>query len=83
MIHEIYSVRDAKVEAFLQPFFAPTLGSAVRSLTEAVNDKEHTFCKHVDDFALYHIGSFDDARGELLPVPDGPSKVCGLSQLVK
>lgn len=63
MIMNMYAVRDSAVEAFLQPFFSPTHGSAIRSLTEAVNDKDHQFFKNAKYYSLYHLGSFDDATG--------------------
>jgi hypothetical protein len=67
MILNIYAVRDSAVEAFLQPFFAPTHASAIRSLTEAVNDPQHTFNKQAKYYALYHLGGFDDSTGSLHP----------------
>lgn len=67
MIQSIYSVRDAKVEAFLQPFFSPTTGSAIRSLSDAVNDPKHEFFKHVNDYSLWLLGTFDDGSGVLTP----------------
>lgn len=67
MILNIYSVRDSAVEAFMQPFFAPTHASAIRSLQEAVNDSQHAFHKQAKYYALYHLGGFDDASGILHP----------------
>lgn len=67
MIQNIYSVRDSAVEAFLQPFFSPTHASAIRALTEAVNDPKHDFHKNAKYYALYHIGGFDDSNGALHP----------------
>lgn len=60
---EIFSVRDDAVEAFLQPFFAPTKGSALRSMTDAANDTKHQFFAHAADYTLYTLGYFDDATG--------------------
>lgn len=68
MIHKVYSVRDAKVEAFLQPFFSPTMGAAIRSLSEAVNDPKHEFSRHAADYSLYALGEFDDSTGYLTPI---------------
>lgn len=67
MIMEIYAVKDRAVNAFLQPFFSPTLGSATRSLMAVVNDPNHEFAKNASDFTLYRLGAFDDTTGELLP----------------
>jgi hypothetical protein len=71
MILNIYAVRDSAVEAFLQPFFSPTDGAAIRSLTEAVNDPKHPFATGPQYYALYHLGSFDDSNGVLSPLESG------------
>jgi hypothetical protein len=63
MILQIFAVKDRQVDAFLQPFFSPTTGSALRSIMEVLNDPQHTFAKHAADYVLHHLGSFDDAIG--------------------
>lgn len=83
MIMKIFSVRDAKVEAFLQPFFSPTLGAAIRSLMEAVNDPGHQFAKNVGDYSLFELGEFDDAGGLIVPAGQGPVHCVTCSELVK
>lgn len=70
MILSIFSVRDSAVEAFMQPFFSPTRGAAIRSLTEVINDPKHEFHKNAKDYALYYLGTFDDANGVITP-PEG------------
>lgn len=69
MIMKIFSVRDAKVEAFMQPFFSPTMGAAIRSLSEAVNDPKHEFSKNSADYSLWLVGDFDDSTG-VISAPD-------------
>lgn len=59
----IFSVRDDKAEAFLKPFFAPTVAFALRMFTELVNEPDHEFCKHSNDYNLFQIGTFDQATG--------------------
>lgn len=81
MILKIFSVRDNAVDAFLQPFFSPTHGSAIRSLTEVVNDENHTFHKHAADYSLYLLGEFDDATG-VITVSD-PHRILGLIDVLK
>lgn len=77
----IFSVRDSAVEAFMQPFFAPTKASAIRSLTEAVNDPKHEFHKHAKDYALYYIGFFDDSSG-VINYPDFPEPLIACIDLL-
>lgn len=62
----VCAVRDAKSEAFGRPFFAQTLGIAVRSFEDEVKraDPENTMFMHPADFALYALGKFDDNSGE-------------------
>lgn len=82
MIHQIFSVRDNVADAFLQPFFSVNTGSAIRSLAEAVNDPQHTFAKHADDYSLWGLGTFDDNTGIIDPNPN-PSRVLNLVELLK
>jgi len=78
---KIFSVRDNQVEAFLQPFFSPTLGSAIRSLQEVVNDPQHTFSKHAADYSLYALGDFDDSNGIITTLD--PHRITSLLDLLK
>jgi len=63
MLHQIMSIYDSKVDAFLPPFYAQTKGQALRMFQDAVNQDGHTFNKHAADYTLFHIGSFDDETG--------------------
>ncbi|UDN67636.1 nonstructural protein [robinz microvirus RP_78] len=81
MILQIFSVRDVQAEAFMQPFFAPAIGAALRSLTDAVNDEKHEFSKHSSDYTLYHLGSFDDNTGMVIP-EDTPKRIISCLELV-
>lgn len=65
MIHQIFTVYDAATEAFLQPFFAPTVGAALRIFGEACDDPNHQFVKHAGDYTLFHIGVYDDASAAI------------------
>lgn len=63
MILKVYSVFDSAANAYLQPFFAPTDGLAIRSFMDACNDASHQFHKHGLDYSLYLLGDFDDHLG--------------------
>jgi hypothetical protein len=65
MMLEIYSVYDNKAQAFLQPFFQANNAVAVRSVTQAVNDKTTDFHRWPSDFGLFHIGRFSDSIGTI------------------
>lgn len=60
---QAFSVYDAKAEAFAQPFFEQTTGSAIRAFSDVVNEDGHAFNRHADDYTLYHIGAFNGELG--------------------
>lgn len=63
MVTKVFVVHDSKVEAYLQPFLARTRGEALRSFMKAANDERHDFSKYAEDYTLFEIGEYDDARG--------------------
>ena len=65
MIQKIFSVRDSKAQAFLQPFFSAATGSALRAMSDAVGDANSPFAKHPEDYILYEIGAFNDLTAEI------------------
>lgn len=67
----VFSVYDSKAEAYLKPFFAPTIGLALRSMQAAVSDDQHEFCKYPGDYTLFQIGTYRDETGQLEPNPQG------------
>lgn len=68
MMQKMYAVRDSKAQAFLQPFFSSANGSALRALSDVVNDGKSQFFLHPEDYILYEVGAFDDSTGEIVPV---------------
>ena len=62
MLMKVFSVRGMKAEAFLQPFFMVTKGTAIRAFTALVNDDKHHFGKHPEDFTLFELGEWDDCN---------------------
>jgi len=65
MIHKIFTVYDSKAELFMQPFFMPTTGQALRSFEDTCNDSSTLFAKHPADFTLFEIGSYEDITCEI------------------
>lgn len=61
---EVFAVLDAKIGSYAQPFFSPTIASALRAFVEAARDTTSTLGKHPEDFQLYHLSTFDDETGE-------------------
>jgi hypothetical protein len=74
---KIYSVYDHKAGAFLQPFYMPNDGLAIRALQDCAYDQDHQFFRHPEDFTLFEVGEFDnqDCSFDLLPSPSPIKKV--------
>lgn len=81
MFQKIFSIRDAKADAFLQPFFAPTRGVAIRQFSGAVNKEGHELNSYSEDYMLFEVGEFDEHTGLIKP-HEQPTPVC-MAQDVK
>ncbi len=60
----MFSIYDSKAEAYIQPFYSQTTGTAIRSFETAVNENGHDFNKYAGDYTLFELGEFDQATGE-------------------
>lgn len=67
MRQQVFTVYDSAAMAYLEPFFAPTIEFAIRSFREIVNKEGHQFNRFPEDYTLFHIGEFDEMKGELVP----------------
>jgi len=65
MKHLLVAIRDAKAEFFSPPVIVRTRGEAIRSFSDAVNDPQHQFHGHAEDFALFELGTVDVLTGEV------------------
>lgn len=65
---KVFSVRDMKAEAFLQPYFTPTQGSALRAFGDACQKTDSPFYAHPSDYVLYEIGLYNDQDASLTPL---------------
>lgn len=66
---QVFSVYDAKTEAYLPPFFTRTQGEAVRMFTNACISDDHAFATNPYDFALFYIGTYNDEDGSFSSQP--------------
>lgn len=73
----VVSVRDSAVNSYMQPFFVPAVGAAVRSFGDEVCRKESPMCGHPDDYELFELGSFDDETGKFVNLPEPRSLTRG------
>lgn len=60
MIQNVFSVYDSKAQAYLTPFFLPTIPMAQRVFRSCANSEDHQFARYPADFTLFHLGTFDD-----------------------
>lgn len=69
----VMSIFDRAAEVYGRPFFAQSVGVAVRSFQDEVTRTErgNTLAEHPSDFALWQLGEFEDSTGEfsLFDVP--------------
>lgn len=60
---KVFSIYDAKAQAYLQPFFMSNIGLALRAIGDCLSDPNHQFTKHPEDYTLFNLGTFDPVTG--------------------
>lgn len=80
MFVKIFTVYDSKTEAYLQPFYEPSIGGALRNFEEAANDPESPIHKYSADFTLFLIGEFDNSNANF-EIRDTPKSLALASEL--
>jgi len=60
MLMKVFSLHDLKAGTFMQPFFFPSVGQAVRAVLDLATDMGTLVARHPEDFVLYHLGDWDD-----------------------
>lgn len=78
MISNVFAVYDSKAAAYLPPFFCRNAGVALRSFEAAAKDASHDFNKYAADYTLFHIGSFDEVNGVLIPLGANVNLGCAI-----
>lgn len=78
MNHMVFSIYDAKAEAFLPPLFFKTQGIAWRAFRDCVNDAGHAFNAHPEDYSLFRLGVWEDNSAAYIAEPQPVSIVTGL-----
>lgn len=66
MIYEVFSIYDAKAEAYLPPFILPKAAQAKRAFADCINSDTHQFGANPADYTLFTLGQFDDERGQYI-----------------
>lgn len=65
MMLKVFAVYDLKTKAYMQPFFSPESGSAMRAFGDAVLDMKSPIAMHPADYQLFEVGAWDDCMGHL------------------
>lgn len=63
MTYKVMAIRDLKVNIFNMPWFALSIGQAIRNFGDLVQDPQSAQNKHPEDYNLYQLGEFDDETG--------------------
>ncbi len=77
---ELLSVFDMAANRYMDPFAAPTIEFALRGFSEVCRTPEHQFSKFPEDYALYHVGTFDPELGTI--EAEQPRKIAQASAYV-
>jgi len=78
----IFTIFDIKADAYMEPWFLPTPQLAIRAFGDACNDPEHSFGKHLEDYYLVKIGSFDRNSG-IIESQEKPQTVCSGLDMIR
>lgn len=80
----LYTIRDLKANICNAPCIVDNDDVARRMFGDLVHDTKDTLIsKHPDDFALWFIGWFNPANGELVQTAEGVHLICLGSDFVK
>lgn len=77
---EIFAVKDRAIDAFMTPWFAQTVGQAIRMFQDEINNQQGQMHKHQDDYDLWHIGTWTD-NGALQQLEGGIKQIAIGKQL--
>lgn len=78
---QMLAIRDAKAEAYMQPFFAQSIGAAERSFGDLARDPKEPCGQHPEDYAMFWLGEFDALTG-MVSVKEQPVMICQAINLV-
>lgn len=59
----LFAVFDKVAGVFGPPFVAVTPGVASRMVADELRRPDSMYAQHAEDFALYHVGSFEEQTG--------------------
>ena len=75
MILQMFAVVDRVSGVYDGPHKAINEGQFLRSFSDSVRDPKSGIFNHPEDFYCVHIGSFNDATGDIIGFETGPKRV--------
>lgn len=63
----LYRIRDSKSEVYNDPFSSLRDETALRSVSDAVNDETNTYHRHAADFSLWFVGETEVGSPDIIP----------------
>ena len=64
MLHEVFAVRNTKAKFYHQPYNVKHDSDGIKNFDQAANDPASLINKYPQDYALHHLGHFDDNTGQ-------------------
>lgn len=65
MKFNIYTIFDAKAQAYLRPEYRRSDEEMFAAIYETAKDQNSGFYKHPDDYTVYKLGTFDESNAEI------------------
>lgn len=63
MLMKVYAVYDVKAEVFGNPVVGVNDYTMMRLMSDVLQNVEHPYAKHPEDYVLYRLGEYDDSSG--------------------
>jgi len=63
---KVFCVYDSKVEAYMRPFYARSIGEALRIWESSCRDSQSGFSQYPADYTLFLTGEFDESSGRFI-----------------
>lgn len=71
---KVFAVRDGALSEFMNPFFCPSAGVALRAFSDECNNDTSPFHVHPEDYELFELGEFVTESGVFLT--HEPRSIC-------
>jgi len=69
MKHKIFVIHDVKANCYMEPWFLQQQAIAQRAFSDCVNDPDHNFGRHPEDYTLFNIGEYNDQNAKIEWIP--------------